>query len=793
MPPQISSMSTRRLSLEQGTVLALAATIILAAIIAIPSTAFPFAPTKAFVLASGAVVTLALYILARLARGNIVLPPTLLLAALWLPTLAYLLSATLGGGSFGSAFWGSALSDDSLGFMLSCSVLGTLAALAVRRPEHYHSFLRAGAWMLGLVIVITAFAIVVGQAAPGFISPAFSVVGPGQQDLAAVLGLAVLMILLAVRFLELGTRAGRPLLIGGILALAILAVLNISLIWILLALASLGLFVEAIMKRRPQVIAEVDFEDTELLVESVPGDVAGSRSFLVPLAVLAISLFFIIGGTLGNALASTLHVGTLSVRPSWQATLNVGHQVYAHSFLFGSGPGTFGVAWLKYRDASLNSTPFWSTDFPSGIGFIPTSFVTTGLIGGLAWLALLFLLLGWGGRMLILRAPEDQDVQYVSIASFLSACFLLTIAVFDVPGPVILALTFVSIGVFASTMRYGRGGKQWGVIFARAPRLGFVIVFVLTLLLLASVAAAYTLIERYIATVELSRARTAYYAGNLDAAASAVSRALSFAPQPENYQLEAFIADARLGQIISSTTLTPSQARQSFQDALSAGINAALTATQLAPNDYQNWVALGNLYGAAVPLKVSGAYDSAKSAYARAVALNPTSPQLQYLLAELDVAQGDAKAAKNDLKQAITLKPDYTQAIFLLSQLEVADGNVKDALAAAEAAAYFTPNNPNILFQVGILRAASGDLPGSVVALAGAVAANPSFANARYFLAAVYAKQNDYKDALTQIEAVAALSADNATAVASIQTALVAGKNPFPPNLLSVSPAPVSQ
>ncbi|MDO8407609.1 MAG: hypothetical protein Q7S95_00015 [bacterium] len=791
MPPQIASLSPRRLSLEQGTILALVATITLAAIIVIPSAAFPFVPTKAFVLASGTVVTLALYILARLARGNIILPPVLLLLALWLPTLAYLLGAAFGEGSFSAAFWGSTLQIDSLGFMLSCSALGTLAALAVRRPEHYRSFVRAGVTVFGLVIVISVCVIVVGQFAPGLVSPAFAVIGSGT-DLAAVLGLAVVLILLAVRFLELSLRTGRILLVGGVLALALLAILNSSLIWIILALVALGLFVEAIMTRRPQVIAEVDFEDTALLIEGVPTD-AGSRSFLVPLVVLAISLFFLIGGTLGNALANVLNVGTLNVRPSWQATLSVGNQVYAHSPVFGSGPGTFGVEWLKYRDASLNVTPFWNIDFPSGIGFIPTSFVTTGLLGGLAWLALIALLLVWGGRMLILRTPEDRDVQYVSVASFLSACFLLTVAIVDVPGPVILALAFISLGIFASTMRYARGGRQWGVIFAQAPRLGFVIVFALTLLLLASVAAAYTLIGQYIAVAELSRATAAYSAGNLDAAGSAVGRSLSFAPLPENYQLEAFIADARLGEILSSTTLAPAQAQQAFQDTLSNGINAALTATRLSPNSYQNWIALGNLYGAAVPLGVSGAYDSAKSAYGRAVALNPTSPQLQYLLAELNVAQKDTKAAEADLKQAIALKPDYTQAIFLLSQLEVADGNVKGALVSAEAAAYFTPNNPNILFQVGILRAASGDLSGSVAALTGAVAANTSFANARYFLAAVYAKQKNYQDALTQIRAVASLSADNAAAVAGIQKALAAGKDPFPPNLLSVSPAPVSE
>jgi len=257
------------------------------------------------------------------------------------------------------------------------------------------------------------------------------------------------------------------------------------------------------------------------------------------------------------------------------------------------------------------------------------------------------------------------------------------------------------------------------------------------------------------------------------------------------YQIEAGISMARLNQIVSSTTMPSSEAQQAFQTALSAGINAAITATTIAPSDYQNWLALGNLYAEAVPLNVSGAYDNAKTAYNKALELNPTNPQIHYVLAQLNIANKDTKTAEDNLKAAIGLKQDYTTAILLLSQLQVQDGNVKDALSSALAAAYFTPNDPNILFQVGILYAAQNDLANAVVALSASVTANPQFANARYFLSAVYAKQGNYKDALTQMQAIADMSDDNATAVATQLTALEAGNNPFPANLLSVSAAPV--
>ena len=83
MPPQTSGILRRR-SLETASTWALIITLIASVLIVIPAAAVPLAPTKAFVLAAGALITLALYILARLARGNVILPPLALVGALWL-------------------------------------------------------------------------------------------------------------------------------------------------------------------------------------------------------------------------------------------------------------------------------------------------------------------------------------------------------------------------------------------------------------------------------------------------------------------------------------------------------------------------------------------------------------------------------------------------------------------------------------------------------------------------------------------------------------------------------------
>ncbi len=793
MPPQQPVNVLQRRSLDSISVWSLLATLIVALFIFVPSTSIPFLATKTFVLGAGALITLALYILARLSRGNAIFPPWILIVALWLPALAYVLSSVFSGVSLNNAFWGSALDTDTLGLILVVTVLGTLTALLLRRTENYRSFLRVGAFAFCIAVAVEIFILIVGQFAPNTVPPSLSIIG-SYDDLSFLLGLGVVSTLITFRFVRLQKRAHLILVLGVVGSLLLLAVANSTLVWTLLALMSLGLFVESVM-RRSAASSGADLDD----IGGGGQDIApvetdeSNRSLVLPLAVLAVSLFFLIGSALGQALANSLHANVVSVRPSWQSTLSVAQKSYTTAPVFGTGPDTFGIDWLKNRDASLNSTIFWNTDFSSGIGFIPTSFVTTGILGALAWLGLLGLLIFVGLRMLIQRAPKDAFIRFVAILSFVGALYLFTLAVFGLPNAAVLTLAFVFTGLFASTTRFFEGSGQWGIIFSRSPRVGFIIVFSLTILLLGSVAAAYTLVGHYISTTELTAANaTLSSSGNLTVADKAAQNSISFAPSAAAYKIQASIANAQLNQIISSSGagLTATAAQQQFQTTLSTGINAALTATRLAPSDYQSWILLGNLYAQAVPLGVTGAYDSAKTAYQKAQTLNPTNPQIPYVLAQLNVADKNNKEAEDDLKVAITLKQDYTAAIFLLSQLEVQDGNVKDALAAALAAAYFTPNDPNILFQVGILRAASGDLPNAVIALSAAVDASPQFANARYFLSAVYAKQGDYKDALAQMQAIAAISSDNAKAVASQLVALAAGKNPFPTNLLSVAPAP---
>lgn len=787
----------RRVSFDTLALWTLTVTAAIAAVLFVPLANIPFIYSKVSVLALGGLVAMAFYILARLTRGNIIIPPMGLVGAFWLVPLAYGLSSLFSGVGLAAGLFGTALETDTFGFMVLLASFATLAALTFRRSSQYRAFFKAGMIVLGIVLAAQLLFLIIGNVSET-IAPTANLIG-SFADLGMFVGLGTALILLAFRFLVPTGRFLTALWVMEAASLIVLALVNSRVVWVLVGLVAFGLFIEAIM-RRQGMSNDDDLEGVAISGESpvreapAPADVYGLAA---PLLALVAALFFLIGGsTIGTSLASSVGVNYLDVRPSWQATFDVGSHTYASSPLFGSGPGTFVEEWLKHKDRALNETVFWNVDFISGIGFIPTSFVTTGIVGALAWLGLIGLFLYIGIRALLFRAPEESFARFAAVGSFVGTLYVLLLAIFAVPGPVVLLTGFFLAGLFASSLRYGGSRREWGIIFSRNPRVGFVVVFILTLLLLVAVVTSYVVVERYLADLSYQRATTAFAAGNLPEAETQASQSLVFAESDRAYQLLAAVGIAQMNRVAADTSLSPSEAQQQFQAALSGSIQAATRATQLRPENYQNWVALGNVYQTVVPLRIEGAYENAKQAYARAIELNPTNPTLVLGLAQLEIAQGNGLAAEAELTKAISLKRDYTQAIFLLSQLEVQLGKAREALEAAEAAAYFAPNDPVVLFQVGILRSGTGNTQGAIQALSRAVELNPQYANARFFLAVALAANGQLAEAASQLEAVASLSAENAAAVADYLIGLRAGRNPFPQTgqgALGIPQPPVSE
>src|SRR6188472_4115068 len=97
IPTVPSASHPRRVSFDTLAVWALSLSAAVAALAFIPSATIPFIYSKVSIVAMGGLIALAFYILARLTRGNIIVPPVALLGAFWLVPAAYLLSTLFSG------------------------------------------------------------------------------------------------------------------------------------------------------------------------------------------------------------------------------------------------------------------------------------------------------------------------------------------------------------------------------------------------------------------------------------------------------------------------------------------------------------------------------------------------------------------------------------------------------------------------------------------------------------------------------------------------------------------------
>lgn len=741
----------------------------------IPSASFPLMSGKAALFSLCVLAAFLLWAWARLKDGRFVFPRSLMLVGLASLTLLSVLSAlasdSLAGALVGAGFEvGTAVNV----FILSLSVF-LIGALVRRKDQIFFAYLA----LFASFFIVAAFHLIrllsgAGALSFGLFTDAASNLIGKWNDLGVFAGAVAILSLMTVEFLSLSkiTRAATYLALAA--SLGLLVIVNFSMVWLTLGVFSLVLLV-FLMSFRPAKGRVLGEEDA---LETAPG------RYRIPaptLAVLLLSVLFVFGSaSIGGKAAAYFGISQIEARPSWQATLGVVRETLKAHPLLGAGPNQFLSQYLAYKPKGINNSVFWNIDFNFGVGLAPTLLVTVGLLGFAAFL-LFFVSYCYAGLSALLRSSADNFSRYLIASSFFTSLFFWVFSIFYIPSQTTLSLTFLLTGLFLSSLLSEGLVSEKVVEFIDDPRAGFVSVLVLILLLIGGVSLVYALGQKYAASVYFQKgALEANRSGDIDTAEADVKRAVYLNQSDAYYRALAEISLARLSALLSSSPdkLSAETLRSKFQALLASAIGAAQQAVAQNPKDYQNFLELGRVYEAIVPLNIAGAYESAKSTYEQARSLNPHNPAILLTLARLEIAKKDMVKAREYIAASLSEKSNYTEAVFLLSQLEASQGNVKEAIASAEAAATLAPNDPTVFFQLGLLRFNSRDYKGAAGALEQAVAQNASYANAKYFLGLSYEKLGRSTDAIAQFEGLKKTNPDNKE-VDLILRNLKAGRAPF--------------
>jgi tetratricopeptide (TPR) repeat protein len=570
------------------------------------------------------------------------------------------------------------------------------------------------------------------------------------------------------------------------LSIVLLVIVNFYTVWVVIGLFALIFFIYLISFDRFALSKKFSKQNLENVpnetnIDSSAGTVNKRRVSYNSLAVILVSLIFIFSGSIiGQKIADSINVLNVEVRPSWVSTLNVIKDGLASDFLFGRGPNTFSNLWVEHKPEGINNTIFWNVDFTGGIGLIPSFFATTGLVGVLTWL-FFFAVLLWTGVRSIFQPVSDLFSRYLLTSSFFVTMFLWVIAIVYIPSIVIFVLAFFFLGLFiASLYREGLLSSK-ALSLSHNPKLSFVSVVLLVVLMLLNLTLGYVSAKKSWSVIQFEKSAEAFQVDqDFVKAGVGINKAISLGGYDTYYRglSELYLTHARL--VLASTEGEVEVLRNEFQQNIASSIESARKATEVSPENYQNWLALARVYSTLVPapLSIPGAYENAKATYDKARSVNATSPLIPVFIARLEADNNDLIAARKYVNEAILLKSNYADAHFLLAQIEVIEGNLSNAIVSLETTIVLSPNNPGLLFQLGLLKYNDSDWNGAIEAFAQAINIVPEYANAKYFLGLALDRVGNREEAVKQFEDLMATNPDN-TEIDLILTNLKNNEDPF--------------
>lgn len=769
--------TVKKISIEQVAYFILGGLALLLPFFLIPSRFVGLGLSKGLLISLGSVFALAFFIISVIKNGQIEVPKNLMFLSAFLIPIAFLLSAIFNGATqasfLGYVFEIGTVSSVFFGFLLLF-----LASQMFRNKERiFYSYL--GVFLsFGIVALYHIIRFLFGPEVLsfGFLNNQVSNLVGSWNDLSIFFGAVAILSLITLEMVVLNKVFKTLITSVFALSLVFLAIVNFSTMWFVLGIFSLVFFL--------YIISFDHFSPSKELgqgLEAGAQTTANRKISYKALAILIISVLFIFAGnSISDRISTALNIVNVEVRPSWSSTLEITGKVLKENPVFGSGPNNFTNEWLLNKPVGINDTLFWNTDFSYGTGLLPTFMATTGALGILAWLFFLGMILYTGIRA-IFRPTEDLFSRYLIVSSFLLTAFFWVTSMVYVPGIANFGLAFFFTGLFLASLYRENLLQKKTFSLATNPKISFVSVLVLIVLLIGTVVLGYLVGQKSISFVYFQKSLSALNEEqNLDRAENFMVKAVQLGGLDIYYRGLSELGLVRINNILNREGATFESVRDEFQATLAGSIENARISTTINPKNYQNWISLARVYAELVPppFSIPGAYESAKSAYEEALKFNPHNPAIYLLLSRLEISNNNLTSARDYAQKSVEEKPNYADGHFVISQIEVAEGNIDPAISSLETTLILSPGNPGLFFQLGILKYNKQDFLGAIDALARAVQLVPDYANAKYFLGLSLNRVGETALAIEQFEGIESTNPDNAE-VKVILGNLRAGREPF--------------
>ncbi|KKW21503.1 MAG: TPR domain/sulfotransferase domain protein [Parcubacteria group bacterium GW2011_GWA1_53_13] len=492
------------------------------------------------------------------------------------------------------------------------------------------------------------------------------------------------------------------------------------------------------------------------------------------------------------------------VSPAFRTTWKIGGSVLSEGpkqSLLGSGPGTFGLNWIKYKDPQVNQTIFWGVRFNQGFSWVSTLLSTIGILGTAAMLLFFVGSLFVFARALTKERGGADDSFLMFGVGPLAGLVAVVIAAFVYPANFsLILLLFLFAGILSYVLSEkretgdgtSRGGgivqflldfserhvkfdSQWMVFIS-----SLVVVFLLSL----GIAGVYFELNRVRAAVSAAAGVLALNGGDTDAAATKLEEALASEPRNVNYANA--LVQVRIQRVASliQRASNGENVQIEFQQEVNRANEVIQGAVNFLPMEPNLWRTRGALYELIIPF-IPGAEGLSFESYRKAIEVSPANPaayvdfaragltfvdNVQLRIGSVQGADRDQliktreavlNEVKSVLEKGIQVKSDFAAAHFLLSQAAIRLGDVATAIQATENTKATAPFDIGVAFQLGLLYYQSGNLDASQGEFERAVSISKDYSNARYFLGLIYDRKGRKPEAIDQFEKIEALNPDN--------------------------------
>jgi tetratricopeptide (TPR) repeat protein len=451
---------------------------------------------------------------------------------------------------------------------------------------------------------------------------------------------------------------------------------------------------------------------------------------------------------------------------------------FAHS-VFGSGLGTFSQDFSLYRPAEFNQNRFWALRFDKARSEISEQLATTGLVGVLTWLILLWvffvlLIKNTRNRKNILNQEdfENQDEKNnlinqnnVSIALVTSAFTIFIGTIFYHQNAILWfsLWLFIALGmclfVGSRKLKISRFSLEENSEKANVFKglsLAAILVLVVSFFVMGKFYYADAFYKKGIVQQDLEQAIENYQkAADLN---------------PYRFVYRVVLAKAHLQKATTEAKKDRSeQDDEVIKQEVSRAINEAKMAVELSPKNVITKETLAMIYRDIVGI-AQGANEWALRSFEEALALEPLNPVLATETGKACAALENSEKAVEYFRKAIFFKKDYLDAYLHLAL--VYEKQEKNNLAIKELEKVAQPEslaNLEIIYQLGRFNYNQDNTDEAIKYFRKVLDIFPNHSNSLYSLGVVYQKQGWDNQALKMFERVLQLNPGNEDVKAKIK------------------------